>query len=269
MPDKPLAGRTVVVTRSAEQAGGLAGPLEDHGATVLLMPVIEIVDPDDWGPVDAAISRLAEYDWVAFSSVNAADRFLKRLCGPGCVTTGALSGAKVAVVGSGTAEYLGSIGVPVDLVPDRFRAEGLVDSLREAGVGPGTRVLVPRALKGRDVLRVGLEALGVAVDVVPVYETVPAEADPVVVGRLREGDVDAVTFTSPSTVRNFAAVLAGAGLDAAAVLGELVKASIGPVTSRALQAQGLEADVEASPSTMPALADALAARFAEGGTVLR
>ncbi|TLM78860.1 MAG: uroporphyrinogen-III synthase [Actinobacteria bacterium] len=254
----PLTGRTVLVTRSAEQAEGLAGPLAELGAEVVVMPVIRQVDPPDWGPADDAIRHLAAYDWVVFGSTNAVERFFAR-----CVfcdrSSEGLTGVRLAAVGSGTAARMAELGRPADLVPRDFRAEGLVDALAAAGAGAGTRVLVPRALEGRDTLRVGLAALGCEVDVVTVYRTVAAVPEPEAVDRLRDGRVDAVTFTSPSTARNFVEVLRAAGLDPDSVMSGVLKASVGPVTTEALRALGYCADVEAQPSTMEALAAEIAA----------
>lgn len=253
----PLAGRTVIVTRSAEQAEGLSVPLRALGAEVVVMPVIAQADPPDWEPADRAIARLGRYDWIVFGSTNAVERFFARCEALGVGTAG-IAAAKLAAVGSGTASRMAEMGVPPDLVPRDFRAEGLVEALRAEGAGPGCSVLVPRALEGRDVLRAGLADLGCEVDVVAVYRTVPAEPDPAAIAVLREGSADAVTLTSPSTVRNFVEVLRSAGLEPDAVMARVLKASIGPVTTDALRALGYEADVEADPSTMPDLARAIA-----------
>ncbi|MDZ4168071.1 MAG: uroporphyrinogen-III synthase [Coriobacteriia bacterium] len=258
---EPLAGRSVVVTRTREQSRSLAAPLEALGAEVIVCPVIAIVDPPDTGPADEAIAHLGEYDWVVLTSVNAVERLLALMGACGC-SLDALAATQVAAVGDATAQALEDAGVTVGLLPpEEFSAEGLIDEFVARGVGPGWRILVPRALKAREVLPQTLRGLGAVVDVVPVYQTVAAEPDPKVVERLRQG-VDAVTFTSPSTVRNFLAVLEAAGLVVDATLGHTVLASIGPVTSEALVEAGLVADVEADPSTVPALVDALAARLA-------
>lgn len=255
----PLAGRSVVVTRSAEQAGDLAALLETRGAEVIICPVIRLVDPPKPARVTDAIQRLADYDWVVLTSTNAVERFFGNAAFDGHAAAAVVkAGVKVAAVGKATAERISSFGIEVDLVPRDYRAEGLVEELRARGAGEGWRLLVPRALKAREILSTQLPPLGVAVDVVPVYETVPAEPEPAVVERLGSGDVDAVTFTSPSTFRNFLTVLSKAGLDAAALLPSLITASIGPVTSDAMRAEGFEPDAEADPSTVPALVEALA-----------
>ncbi len=259
----PLAGRSVIVTRTREQAAALVEPLEELGADVLALPVIAIVEPEDWGQVDIAIAHLSDYDWVVLTSSNGVDRFLTRVREHGLDPAERLasSGVNVAAVGSATASRLQSAGVTVDLVPRDFRAEGLIEAFRDADVCHGRRVLIPRALEAREILPETLRELGCEVDVVPVYRTVPAEPDLDVLDRIRKGSVDAVTFTSGSTVRNFIALLDKVGLDAGAHMKRLVVASIGPVTTEALRKRGFDADVEAAESTMPALADALARYF--------
>ncbi len=259
----PLAGTSVVVTRSRAQAPDLVERLEAAGAEVVAVPVIEIVDPSDPALLADAIRRLDTYDWVVLSSANAVERFFSKLGSTDRIAD-ALAHVKLAAVGKATAERMRGYGAEPDLVPREFRAEGLVEAFREAGAGPGWRVLVPRAEQGREVLREGLEALGCEVDVVPAYRTAPAEPGPGAIERLRAG-VDAVTFTSPSTVRNFVAVLASAGMDTDAFMGSVLKACIGPVTSEALEGIGHAADVEASEHTVPALVEALSARIERGG----
>jgi uroporphyrinogen III methyltransferase/synthase len=262
----PLAGRSVIVTRTREQAAELVEPLEELGAEVLSLPVIAIVEPDDWGQVDIAIAHLSDYDWLVLTSTNGVDRFLARVREHGLDPAERLasSGVNVAAVGSATAARLQSAGVAVDLVPRGFHAEGLVDAFRDSDACHGRRVLIPRALDAREVLPESLRELGCEVDVVPVYRTVPADPDAVVLDRIRKGTVDAVTFTSGSTVRNFIALLDKVGLDAARHMQRLVVASIGPVTTEALKRRGFEPDVEAIESTMTALAAAVGAHYSQG-----
>ncbi len=162
------------------------------------------------------------------------------------------------MVGSGTARRLAEHGIEPDVMPAEFRGEGLVEAFREAGAGPGWRILIPRAAEAREVLPDTLRAMGATVDVVPVYRTVRAQPDAEAFESLRAGAVDAVTFTSPSTFKQFVGVLAQAGMDAGAFLRGVVTASIGPVTSDAMRAGGLEPTVEAKESTIPGLVAVLA-----------
>jgi len=253
--DLPLSGRSVIVTRSAEQAAGLVEPLEVLGAEVLLMPVIAVADPEDWGPADEAIRDLDSYDWIVLTSVNGVDRFDERLRGHGLALADVC--ARCAVVGSATAARLREHGVEPALVPEEFRAEGLVAGFRAMEDPHGARVLVPRAAEAREVLPDDLRAIGFAVDVVPIYRLVAATPPPAVIERLRTGRVDAVTFASGGTARRFVEALHAAGLDEAEVLERTAVASIGPVTTEALRGLGIEVAVEARESTAAALVEAV------------
>ncbi len=260
--EAPLSGRSIVVTRTREQASELAGPLEALGAEVVACPVIEVVDPPDFELIDDALSRLREYDWVVFTSANAVRRFFTRLEDRG-FSADELAHPKLAAVGDATARVLAARGHTADFVPpSSFRAEALAEEFVARGVGPGWHVLIPRALEAREVLPETLRLLGAIVDVAPVYRTVPATPEPATVERLRSGGFDAVTFTSPSTVRNFTALLRRAGVDPADAMSRVVIASIGPVTTVALREAGIRVDLEAQPSTIEALVDALAAYLA-------
>lgn len=258
----PLAGRSVLVTRAASQSDALAGPLRELGATVISFPVIETVDPEDWAPVDSAIGALDSYDWVVLTSTNAVERFLGRLAFLGRKTSD-LSACKVAVVGVATARALDAAGVRVDLIPAEYRAEGLVEAFARMGVS-GLRVLVPRALKGRDILPDALRSAGCVVDVVPVYRTVRAKVVPEVLARLHACDIDVVTFTSPSTFTNFLGIVKDCGLDADSVMSCLMAASIGPVTTAVIRRAGYDVPIEAEVSTVAGLVEVIAARFGRG-----
>ena len=256
----PLAGRSVVVTRMREQVSSLAEPLEALGAEVLAMPVLAVVDPPDTSAVDTAIIDLLSYDWVVLTSTNAVDRFFARLVFVDR-TAEALSRVKIAAVGRATAKRLREKGVEPNLVPDDARAEGLVAAFSELGVGEGYRMLVPRALKARELLPDALRAMGAEVDVVPVYQTVPVDPDPAVLERLREGTVDCVTFTSGAIARAFVSAVREAGLDPQTVMSGVAVASIGPVTTHELAALGFEDHIEAPKATMASLAQAIAEHF--------
>lgn len=259
-----LCGRRVVVTRARAQAQALVDLLEADGAEVLVFPCIEIVDPEDFAPADEALGRLDEYDWIVFTSANTVERFAGRAAALGMDLVDAVSrarGLRVAAVGPATAAALVTRRLPPDFVPEDHVGEGVLEGLLARGVGPGTRVLLPRALEARELLPTELGARGVQVDVVPVYRTVPGAGDPVVLERLRAGEADAVTFTSSSTVRNF--VRLTEGID----LAGLVVASIGPVASKSAQELGLHVDVQPSEYTVPALSEALGEHFAGGSDV--
>jgi len=256
----PLEGRAIVVTRAADQAAGLAAPLQALGAEVLLMPVIDIAPPSDWAPADAAIEALADYDWIVLTSVNGVDTLAERLRVHG-LRIEDLSGKRIAAVGSATAAHLRELGIEPAIVPGSFRAEGLVAAFAEIGAAPGARVLVARAEEAREVLPDELRALDFEVDVVPVYRVVAAPAPEDVLDRFRDETIDAVTFASGGTARRFVEALAAAGMDAAKVTVGPIAASIGPVTSEALHELGIAVDVEATEATAESLVQALVDRF--------
>jgi uroporphyrinogen III methyltransferase/synthase len=243
---RPLFGRTVVVTRAREQASELRTRLERLGAGVLELPAIAIE------PVPFTVPPLADYAWVVFTSVNGVHAFFTQGLAPAGLDARALGGVRVAAIGPGTAAAVAEHGITIDLVPDRFVAEALLDAFPDP-TRAGARVLLARAEQARDVLPEGLGARGYAVDVLPVYRTVTTAPDPAVLERVRAGRFDAVTFTSSSTVRNFT--------DQAGPLPEPVPAvvSIGPVTSATARDLGLTVAAEATEHTIDGLVDAVCA----------
>jgi uroporphyrinogen III methyltransferase / synthase len=256
--ERPLEGRTIVITRARAQAQRFAQLLEAAGARVLQAPTIVIEPPASWELLDAALGALDSFTWVVFTSVNGVAMVDRRLSARG-LAWAAIARKRVAAIGPATAEALAEHGVRVELVPAEYRAEALVDGLRRV-VGPGDRVLLPRAKETRDVLVVELRRSGVAVTEVPAYQTRRIE-DGVV--RLREalasGSVDAVTFTSSSTARNFAEQFSAD--ERSAWRGRITVASIGPITAATAAEYGLSTDVMPSEYTIPALARALADYF--------
>jgi uroporphyrinogen III methyltransferase / synthase len=246
---RSLAGRTIVVTRAADQAPALVAALEAHGASVLRMGTIRITDDVDGAAIDRALERLPRYDWVVFTSVNGVRRFWSALETRG-MTAARLAG-RICAIGAATAAAVAEQGLKAALVPADHRGEGAAAALLQAGVGPGSRVLLARAKVGRAVIPEALAGAGASVDDVAFYRTVLAEEGAEAVqAALSEGRVWAIAFTSPSTVRGFVAAL-GAGLGGAHA------ASIGPVTSEALRRAGIPVTVEAAVHTMAGLVEAL------------
>lgn len=258
----PLFGRRVVITRAAEQAADLAVALEELGARCVHFPTITIADAPDRARLLRAAREVGGYRWVVFTSQNGARRFFAALDEVGADAR-AFGAARVAAIGPATARALAERGVRADLVPARFVGESLAEELVAAIAAGGGRVLLARALVARDVVPDALRAAGCEVDVVAAYETRPAAARDVaaLAGELESGAIDALTFTSPSTVESFASSLAAAGGDVAALAGRAVVATIGPVTSERARALGLRVDVEAEPHTREGLVEALAQRF--------
>jgi uroporphyrinogen-III synthase len=255
---RALEGRRIVITRAREQAGELARALEAHGAAVVVAPVIRIEPLPQLGPLRAALAGLSAYRWVVFTSQNAVqivfDRLLAWGLGPRAFAT-----TTVAAIGTATGEALSQRGVTPALVPDEFVGEALAEALRVRGGLAGSRVLIPSAQDARDVVPAGLRAHGAIVEVVPVYRTVAATTDlSGLAVELRDGRIDAVTFTSSSTVRYFIDLVGRS----AATSGRFAAAVIGPVTAGTARELGLTDVLEAAPHTVPGLGDALVRRFA-------
>ena len=256
----PLSGRRIVVTRCQTQAAILTALLQAEGAEVIEFPTIRIAPPPDYTACDRAIDHIREYRWIVFTSQNAVAAFVDRLRVRGGGTD-ALGSARMAAIGPATARALQAHGLRVSLAPQEFVAEALVDAFAAPGAEPirGARVLVPRALEARGVLPNGLRALGAVVDVIPVYRIEVEHAqDRAARRRLQAGEADVVTFTSPSTVRNFVAVL---GAEAADVADRSLVACIGPVTAAAARDCGLTVGIVAERYTIPGLVAALRGRL--------
>ncbi|HEV8471697.1 MAG TPA: uroporphyrinogen-III synthase [Methylomirabilota bacterium] len=256
---RPLDGRTVVVTRAAAQAQRFTQLLEASGARVIEAPAIVIAPPASWEPLDAALRALATFTWVVFTSVNGVTMVDRRLSAS-AMAWSALAGRRVAAIGPATADALREHGVTVDVVPAEYRAEGLVERLRGL-VSRGDRVLLPRAAQTRDVLVTALRALGVEVVEVAAYATRRVEGGAARLGEaLASGAVDAVTFTSSSTARNFAEMFTDA--ERRSWRGRVAIASIGPITAATAAEYGLATDIMPGEYTIPALARAIAEWFA-------
>jgi uroporphyrinogen III methyltransferase/synthase len=243
--DRPLFGRRIVVTRAREQASTLRTRLEELGAEVIELPSIAIE------PVDFELPDLDQFGWLVFTSANGVEAFFDRGLARAGLDTRALGGLRVAAIGPGTSDSLARRGIRVDLVPERFVAESLLAAFPDPETD-GEQVLIARAESARDVLPQGLAAGGYSVAVLGVYRTVPVEPDPADLARVRAGEVDAVTFTSSSTVSNFCDAV-GPVVAAPCVV------SIGPVTSDTARERGLTVTAEADPHTIAGLVDAVCA----------
>ena len=240
---RPLLGRTIVVTRARHQAGPLSALLRDAGAEVIAFPVIELAEPLDGGLwTRGTAERIGQFDWVVFTSPNGASRFLDAV-GDGR----RLAGVRIAAIGPGTAAEIERRFLRVDVVPESFVAESLLDALPEPPPDGG-RILLARAEVARDVLPDGLRARGWAVEVLDVYRTLTAKPDPALIDAVAAADL--VTFTSSSTVDRFVEIV---GLDRmpAAV------ASIGPITTATARSAGVEVDIDAPVHSIPGLVDAI------------
>ncbi|HEX5706410.1 MAG TPA: uroporphyrinogen-III synthase [Pyrinomonadaceae bacterium] len=262
---RPLEGRVVLITRARAQAVEFAAELEGYGARVVECPTIEIVEPDSYAALDEAIENLYGYDWLVFTSANGVEHFLRRLAALGR-EVGELDGLRVCAIGHATAERLAEAHVHVDLIPERFQSEGVFAALENyLGGREGLRhlnFLIPRAAVARDHLPRALEEAGARADAVAAYRTVRPETrerarvEALLVG----GGVDCVTFTSASTVRNFAQLFETS--DLSGLLRGAAVACIGDVTAQAARDYNLRADVVPVEASTRALARAVAEHFA-------
>lgn len=254
----PLAGRHVVVTRARAQAGALAAALEAAGARVSVAPAIRVEPVPDLAPLHAALRSLERYRWVLFASRNAVEITFDaaRALGPGGA---AWARVRTGAVGPATAAALRERGIEPAVVAERRVAEGLVEAVTAEEPLAGARVLVPQAADARPALAEGLRSAGAAVDAIPVYRTVAAEGGDAaaLAGELLAGRVDAVTFTSSSTVRHFVELVGER-----VVTAPIVVAALGPITADAARDAGFADIVVADDATVPALVAALARRFA-------
>src|SRR5712691_1988786 len=301
----PLEGKRILVTRTREQAGALSERLQAVGAIPVEFPVIRIMPPQDWEPLDSALGKLfladaknlPYYAWLIFTSANGVNIFCERLLSLGFHTENML-GVRVAAIGPATAAALAHYDITADLVPSEYIAESVAaalieDTQRRGESLEGKRILLPRAAEARQVLVTELEQAGAIVDEVAAYTTVAVAGDDEqgreVLHLLQNGQIDIITFTSSSTVRNFMQWLTScvgesgrepgeeSGIpvsqtgshyissDIRNVVASLVDARyrnlkiacIGPITSQTARELGLKVDIEAREFTIDGLVEAI------------
>jgi uroporphyrinogen-III synthase len=248
----------VLITRAAHQASALAEELCGLGAEPVFLPTIELAEPSSFAPLDEAITGLSGFDWLIFTSANAVEVFVGR-------GGAAREGLKVAAIGAVTAGALDVAGFRADLVPGVATAEGLVEALQGVLNVRGGRFLLVRAEVGREVLPEALREAGAEVTVVAAYRTVVPAASVAGIQELfgEKGSwPDAITFTSSSTATNLLALLEVAGVR---LPDEVLRVSIGPVTSQTLGDAGYPPHAEAVVSTVHGLAVAVVEAVAEKG----
>ncbi|HEX4413445.1 MAG TPA: uroporphyrinogen-III synthase, partial [Lacipirellulaceae bacterium] len=247
---RPLFKKTVLVTRPEHQTNDLSEKLCRLGARVLSQPAIEIGPPADWSTVDAVIARLAEFDWLVFSSSNGVHFFLQELFARG-FDARQLGHSRIATIGPGTAAALAEFHLNVDLQPDEYRAEALAEALAEHV--PGKRVLLLRANRGREVLGEMLTAAGAKVEQVVVYESRDvATPDDEIAAALAAGEIDFTTVTSSAIARSLVNMFGG-------LLRKTRLAAISPLTAEVLANLGFPASITAEKYTAEGLADAILA----------
>lgn len=253
----PLAGRRVLVTRAARQAGKLSDALRALGAEPVEVPVLEIGPPADLAPLDSALRSLDSYDWLILTSANTVRSLVERaiaLSRP----LDKISGLKVAAVGEATASAARQAGLSVALVPKMYIAEALVESLVDQSAGK--KILLVRAKNARNVIPDALRATGAMVDVVDAYRNILPAAAPELLRAALEKGIDAATFTSSSSVTHLADAARAAGI--AFPFAGVRAVSIGPITSQTLRELGWEPAAEANPSDISGLSVAVQSLWA-------
>ncbi len=254
---QPLFGKRVLITRARKQAGELVEIIEELGGEAWEFPVIRIAEPQDYGPLDKALQKAPEYDWFVFTSVNGVEQFLRRLQKLK-LDIRSLGGGKICAIGPKTAEALQNKGLIVDCLPEKYYAEGII-----AELGPqlkkGQKILLPRAEIARTILVDKLRELDLEVEEVAAYRTVPETVDKkALLEALQEKNIDVITFTSSSTVKNFVEIL---GEDLSKITQHASVACIGPITQETARSLGLKVDIVAQEYTCGGLVEAVTAYF--------
>jgi uroporphyrinogen III methyltransferase/synthase len=252
--DKPMFGHRILVTR--EHSTGFE-PLEELGAEIIEFPTIEIVPPDDYDGLDAAIAEIHSYTWIIFTSANGVRYFLRRFFEKERDIRD-LKGIKLCAIGTKTAGEIKKYGMQVDLVPEEFRAEGLIEEFKKVGdqqsavsALKGMKFLLPRAEVAREVFPEKVRELGGEIDVPVAYRAIKPELHEKRLKRfLKEGRITVATFTSAATFNNFVELI---GRDAFELLKGVSIAVIGPVTAKAIEKAGLKVDIMPKESTIEAM----------------
>jgi len=273
-----MFGHRVLVTR--EHSSGFE-PLEELGAEIVEFPTIEIVPPLSYDEIDAAIENVQSYIWIIFTSANGVRYFLKRFLEKDRDIRD-LKGIKICAIGTKTASEIKKYGIRVDLVPDEFRAEGLIEAFtKEQSTPPpspplgkggrrggnskplkGMRFLLPRAEVAREIFPEKVRELGGEIDVPVAYRAVKPELHGKRLKRfLKEGRITIATFTSAATFNNFVEIM---GSDAHELLKGVTIAVIGPVTAKAIEKAGLKVDIMPKESTIEALVSEIIQAKAKG-----
>lgn len=259
--NRPLLGKRIVVTRAREQASDLVKILSDLGAACLEFPTIKVVAADDTQPLKNAIANLSAYDWIVFTSVNGVSFFFEKLFEQK-IDVRALGHLRIAAIGPVTAERLLDFGLQTDIIPQNYQAESVVAAFRRENVA-GKKILLPRAKEARPILPVELSKMGAEVDEVTTYRTCQVRDNTdFLIKELGEKNIDLITFTSSSTVRNFKALLPPDKFSR--LIEGTVVASIGPITTETAKDLGFEVHTTAESFTIPGLCEAILRYFQRG-----
>lgn len=252
-----LRGKRILVTRGEGQGEEFSAVIRKRGGIPVVFPTVRMVPPDDSGPLDDAVASLGEFDWILFTSANAARFFFEHAERRGVRKIP--DGVRIASVGPGTTRELARHGSPVHLMAERHTAEGLVEALADAGFA-GKRFLLPRAEEGREVISGEIRRRGGTVDMVTAYRNCVPPRDEKVAGEIGESPPDVCTFASPSAFRNFFLLLGEER--AASVLSRSRIAVIGEVTARAVLERNFPVDIMPKTFTLAGMLEAIEADLA-------
>ncbi|MCP3876362.1 MAG: uroporphyrinogen-III C-methyltransferase [Desulfobacteraceae bacterium] len=255
---RPLFGKRIVITRARVQASSLISKLSKLGAYCIEIPTIQIAPPKDIGPLKESIKNINAFDWLIFTSVNGVKFFFDTLFDMG-KDVRVLGHLKFACIGPVTKERLQDFGIISDILPKTYRAESVIDAFSSVKI-KNKKVLIPRAKKARTILPEELIKMGADVDEVTAYETqLSTNGKDELIDLLENKGIDAVTFTSSSTVSNFMSLLENK--DAKKLLNNVITASIGPITSDTARSLDIKPDIEADEYTIQGLVDSLLAHY--------
>ncbi|HSW53993.1 MAG TPA: uroporphyrinogen-III synthase [Ignavibacteriaceae bacterium] len=236
----PLKGKTIVITRTIEQSQESAAALTNLGANVIIVPTLEIVPPSDWSKFDSVVSHPERIDFIIFTSVHAVQMFSER-----CQEIGAIinyNRIKVVAVGNKTSSYCHKNNISVNIVPEKFSAEGVIEVLSKYNL-KNKVVFIPRSAIGREELPMGLKDLGAIIKSVPVYNVAIPSGDNVKTSlqQLDSSNVDLFIFTSPSTFENFLQI---ANIkNPFQYFGRFDIAAIGPTTKEAIESKKVKVNI--------------------------
>jgi uroporphyrinogen III methyltransferase/synthase len=252
---RPLFGKRIVVTRTREQAGGLSKRLGELGADVIELPTIRIEHPQDRKEFAESVSESHTYDWLVFTSPNGVERFFDAFYAT-YQDARSLGGCRIAAIGPSTEAKIREYRFAVDLLPQKFVAEGLIEAFQDQSI-EHQKILWIKAEETRDVIYDGLMKLGAIVDSCLAYRTVPETSDPTGAAKqLREEGADMITFTSGSTVESFfnMGINWPEGCEAAC---------IGPVTSKTFKSQCEAKSIESSKHDIEGLVQTILDHYAK------
>lgn len=244
---RPLFGQRILVTREHLDS---FERLEELGGEVIEFPTIKIVSPEDWTGLDRCIESIESYDWLIFTSINGVRFFFQRFFERERDIRD-LKGIKICAVGRKTESHIRKFGLNVDIVPEKFNAEGLIEAFKKEGRLKDMRFLLPRAEVAREVFPDNVRELGGEIDVVTAYRAVKPELHGKRLRRfLKERKITVATFTSAATFNNFISMMEG---DASDLLRDVTIAAIGPVTAKAVEKAGLKVSIMPEEATIDAM----------------